>query len=97
MGRNRYDKKIDANQPAIVEGLKKRGYSVELGMDDILVGKDGATRWYEIKNPDCVSRKTGDILDSAKKPHQIELEKTWKGHYKIISSIEEILNEFEPC
>lgn len=94
MGRNRYDKKIDANQPEIVEELRKRGFSVETGMDDLLVGKHGLTKWYEIKNPDCVSRRSGKILDSAKKKHQIELEKTWKGHYKIVSSVEEIIHDF---
>ena len=94
MSKHRYSAKIDANQPAIVAELRKRGFSVETGMDDILVGKDDKTCWFEIKNPDCVSKKTGLILDSAKKAHQIELEKTWKGHYRIVSSVEEILEDF---
>lgn len=92
MSKNRFSKKIDANQPEIVKSLRNLGVSVELDKDDILCGWMGKTYWFEIKNPDCVSRKTGKILDSAKKDHQIELENDWEGHYKIVSSIDEILN-----
>jgi len=92
MPRRRKDRK-DNNQTSIAEALKKLGFSVELDMDDILVGKHGYTFWFEIKSEDSVSKKTGEILDSAKKPHQKELEREWKGHYKIVSSLEEILED----
>ena len=55
----------------------------------------GKTFWYEIKNPNTVSKKTGKILDSAKKKTQIQLEHDWKGHYKIVSSLDEILEEIK--
>ena len=42
-------KKVDANQPDIVKELRKLGYSVELDHDDIIVGHNGRTYWYEIK------------------------------------------------
>ena len=91
MGR-RYAARIDENQPAIVDTLEKMGFSVALNHDDILVGKHGVTYWYEIKDPEKArSKKTGKILNSAKKDSQIKLEKEWRGHYKIVSSLEEIL------
>ena len=93
MGRNRFDKKVDANQAVLVKFLKKIGVSVEVDMDDILCGWEGRTYWFEIKNPSTVSKKTKQILDSAKKPHQIELENEWKGHYRIVSNIDEILKD----
>jgi hypothetical protein len=91
MGRNRFDKKVDANQPGIVGALRELGVSVELDKDDILCGWDKKTFWFEIKNPSTVSKRTNKILDSAKKPQQIILEKEWKGHYQIVSSLDEIL------
>lgn len=95
MPRRRADK-IDTNQPEIVEGLEKMGYSVVIGMDDIVVGHAGKTYWYEIKRPESRSKKTGEILDSYKKDCQIELEKTFKGHYRLITSIEDILEDLKP-
>ena len=74
-------KRIDANQPQIVKELRARGISVELDHDDILVGYDGKTYWYEIK--------TGEkavVKDSQKK-----LLAEYKGHYKIVWSTEMIL------
>ena len=93
MPRRRKDK-VDSNQPEIVKLLLDiPGISVEVGHDDILVGYRHETYWYEIKNPDTVSKKTGKILDSAKKDCQIKLEKEWRGHYKIVASLEDILDD----
>lgn len=92
MPRRRKDK-VDINQPEIVKSLRALGYSVELDHDDILVGKHGRTYWYEIKSEDAVSKKTGKVLQSAKKDHQIKLEATYQGHYKIVSSLDEILED----
>ena len=76
--------KIDANQPEIVKALRKiPGVTVELGMDDILVGYKGKTFWYEIK----VSEKA-DV-----KPSQVKLNSDWRGHYKIVWSLEMILKD----
>lgn len=38
-----------------------------------------------------VSKKTGKVLESAKKQSQKNLEATWTGHYAIVSSLDEIL------
>ena len=91
--------KIDANQPEIVAALRAiPGVTVQLGMDDILVGYTGSdgipkTYWFEIKEPEKVSKKTGKILDSAIKPSQMKLLDTWTGHYSIVWSLDQILTE----
>jgi len=98
MMRRRKDK-IDANQAEIVKGLRKiPGITVETGHDDILCGcydKDGIPRtyWYEIKNPDKISPKTGQPQPSAIQDSQKQLIKKWTGHFKIVSTIEEILED----
>lgn len=90
--RRRKDK-VDANQPEIVKALRAiPGVSVELGHDDVLVGYQGRTYWYEIKTPECVG-KDGNILESKKKDCQKVLEAEWKGHYRIIHCIEQILDD----
>lgn len=93
MSKYRRAAKIDENQPEIVKGLSIPGVSVQVGHDDILVGYRGKTYWFEIKTEGCKSKKTKKILDSKKKDSQITLEKTWTGHYKIVTTIEEILRE----
>lgn len=91
-------KKVDNNQSAIVESLRRLpGVTVALKHDDILVGYKGRTYWYEIKNPDAVSKKTGKIRDSEKKKSQKVLEAGWTGHYKIVSSVMEIANDIDPA
>jgi len=83
--------KIDKNQPLIVEALRKiPGITVETGKDDILVGRNGVTYWFEIKS-DCATNKAGTVRESAKKDSQKKLEATWTGHYAIVSSLDEIL------
>ena len=78
-------KKVDANQPQIVKELRALGYSVELDHDDILVGHNGRTYWFEIKTgPKAV------IKESQKK-----LLAEYKGHYKIVWSTEMIIKEIE--
>jgi len=81
-----YRKKIDANQPEIVKNLRKMGFTVELDHDDILVGTQGRTFWYEIKNKDGKNKK---------QESQEKLERTWRGHYKIVWSLEEILADIK--
>ncbi len=95
MSKNRYSARTDSNEKTIVKGLRKMGYSVEVGHDDILVAANGKTLWYEIKDPKHVSKKTGQINESAKKASQKRLEAEWAGHYKIVSSLDEILADME--
>jgi len=77
--------KVDRNQPEIVKDLRKMGYSVALGHDDVLVGKNGRTYWYEIK-----ASEKAKIQDS-----QIKLLETWRGHYQIVSSLEQIIEDIK--
>lgn len=85
--------KVDSNQGALVKDLRGiPGVSVEVGHDDILVGYRGRTYWYEIKNPACANKK-GKVFKSSKKDAQIELEKNFTGHYKIVTRIEEIIDD----
>jgi ribonucleotide reductase alpha subunit len=95
MSKYRFAAKVDANQPNIVKELRMLGYSVEVGHDDILVGHAGKTYWFELKEPGSVSKKTGEVLESEKKESQKRLEKEWKGHYKIVWNIDQILNEIK--
>jgi len=92
VSKNRFSARTDANEAGIVKSLRKMGYSVQIGVDDILVGINMRNYWFEIKDPKHKSKKTGLINESAKKPTQRILEKTWKGQYHIVSELEEILD-----
>jgi len=93
MSRARHAKATDANQKDIVKDLRKIGFSVYVDVDDILVGHNKLNFWYEIKKPNSTSKKTGEILESKKRPSQKRLEKEWKGHYRIVSSLHDILED----
>lgn len=94
MSKFRRAAKIDANQRLLVRDLRKiRGVSVQTGMDDILVGYKGFTYWFELKSEKAVSKKTGKILESAIKETQKKLREKWNGHYSIVHSMGEILDE----
>ena len=86
-------RQTDKNQKDIVSALRQiPGVSVETGKDDILVGYRGFTLWFEIKNPSAASKK-GVVYESSKKESQKRLEKEWTGQYKIVTTLEEILDE----
>jgi len=95
MPRRRKDK-VDKNQADIVKDLRAiPGVTVEVDHDDILVGcmdKDFIPRtyWYEIKNPETMG-KNGEVQPSKIKKGQKELVKKFTGHYKIVTSLNEIL------
>jgi len=93
MSKNRYSARTDENQKEIVKALRKLGYSVYVDVDDIFVGDNGFNYWYEIKQEKHVSKKTGKINESAKKDIQKRLESEWTGHYKIVSTLEDILRD----
>ena len=84
----------DSNQPGIVKALRKiPGVTVETGKDDIIVGRDKKTFWFEIKEPSTVSNKTDKVRPSAIKPSQHKLLAEWTGNYNIVWTVEQILEE----
>ncbi len=94
MSLNRYAKKTDANQKDIVKLLRAiPGVTVVPGHDDILCGFRGVTFWFEVKSGVAVSKKTGKVFETKKKKSQKKLETEFTGHYKIVSSFNEILDE----
>lgn len=75
----------DANQKEIVKALRQFPHvTVEVGHDDILVGYDGRTYWYEIKNKNGYNR----LQEGQKK-----LVAGWKGHYKVVHDLDDILRD----
>jgi len=90
--RRRRDR-TDDNQKEIVKELRKRkGVTIETGKDDLLVGYQGKTYWYEVKNPEVMG-KDGKPRPSAVKPDQIRILENFTGHYRIIFTVEEILED----
>ena len=86
--------RTDANQPDIVKALRKLpGITVETSHDDIIVGYKGVNYWYEIKEPRHVSNQTGELRPSCIKPSQYKLLDSWKGHYKIVWNVDQILED----
>ena len=89
-----YRNKTDTNESDIVKALRKiPGMQVQTGHDDILVGFQGKTFWYEIKNPDRMSKKGKEYRRGSSKTQekQDDLAENWPGHYRIVSTLDEIL------
>jgi hypothetical protein len=83
--------RVDNNQKEIVEALRQiPSVSVEVGHDDCLVGFEGKTYWFEIKDKRALN-KEGKVREGEKQKSQKRLSETWKGHYQIVSSLDEIL------
>ena len=94
MSKYRRAARTDNNQTEIVKALRSiPGVSVELNHDDIIVGRNGVTYWYEIKSELAVSKRTGGFLVSGIKKSQKRLRDKFTGHYKIVSSLDEILHD----
>lgn len=93
MSKWRRNPSVDKNQPKIVKDLRKMGYSVQTGMDDILVGYNGVNKWVEIKTEDK-RRKDGEWKAGALKTSQVTLLKTWNGQYNVCCTVEEIIELF---
>ena len=68
---------------------------MDCGHDDILVGKNGKTYWYEIKDPKKALKQDGTFKAGQIKDSQIKLSNEWRGHYKIVTSTEEIVNDIK--
>ena len=93
MSKFRRAARVDNNQKYIVDQLRSiPGVTVEVNHDDILVGYKGRTYWFEIKNPE-VANANGRVFESKIKDDQKRIRRTWTGHYKIVSTLEEILKE----
>ena len=83
--------KIDANQPAIVQGLRAYGCSVQSlasvgkGCVDILVGYRCINLCFEIKDP--------AKPPSARKltPDQVKWHADWKGSVYVIETLEQAI------
>jgi len=92
LSKHRRAARIDANQPEIVKALRKiPGVTVQLDMDDILVGYKGVNYWYEIKDPKKLFKNDGTFNKGEIKPSQEKLIENWMGHYKIAWSLDMIL------
>lgn len=86
--------RIDNSQTAIVKSLRAiKGISVALGHDDILVGYNGRTYWFEVKNESCVNKKTGKLRPNVLQSSQVALSKDWAGHYQVVWNVDQILKE----
>lgn len=94
MSHKRYANRIDGNQPKIVEALRKiPGVSVAPDHDDILVGYQGRTFWFEIKDPERTINKDGTVTAGAVKDTQLRLMNEFNGHYAIVWTLDDILDE----
>ena len=94
MSKFRRAAKVDKSQLQIVLDLRMiPGVTVALPHDDILVGYNGETFWFEIKSPDVISKVTGKPRPSAIKKSQNDIKASWTGHYSIVWSIEQILDQ----
>ncbi len=94
MRRDRYDRsKVDSNQPDIVDALRKiPGVTVEVNHNDILVGLENLTYWFEIKE-ESIYKKDGTLKKGALKDSQIKLLAEWEGHYSVCWTLDQILKE----
>jgi hypothetical protein len=97
MGKNRYALNNDKNQNGIVNKLRDVPFlSVRTGVDDIFVGAENCgfnlNFWYELKSDNAI-KKDGSLKKNALKDSQIKFRDGWKGHYKIVSSFEQIIED----
>ena len=86
-GRPRRARKIDANQPAVVDKLRKQGFSVLVvnGDVDLVVGWGGASLLVEVKNPAERGKPNA---------RQERLFEDFKGAYLVAESAEDVMDWF---
>ena len=85
--------RTDLKQDAIVEALEDiPNLTVCKGHDDILLGFNNRTMWYEVKNPERL-RKDGSMPDKTLRYSQKKLKKKWQGHYKVVTCLDDILRD----
>jgi len=87
--------KVDDNQERIANAIRKNGGSVYSGaalgkgVPDLVVGVAGRTGLFEVKD--------GSKPPSARKltPDQEKFRREWKGHYCVVSTVEEALTQLD--
>lgn len=87
--------KVDDNQGTIVDALRAAGASVHIGsalgqgFPDVICGIAFRTGLFEIKD--------GAKPPSARKltPDQEKFRREWKGHYCVVSTVEEALTQLD--
>ncbi len=85
--------RVDGNQGTIVDGLREAGASVYVasslgrGMADLLVGYERRCYLLEVKDP------SKPKSDRQLTPDQVKFRDSWKGHYAVIETLEEALQE----
>jgi len=99
MSKYRRAAKVDQNQSSIVRSLRQLpGITVSVGHDDIILGREvngvKMNFWFEIKRPECIG-KDGVVRPSALTDSEKKLMKEWRGHYAVVSSLDEILDEIK--
>ena len=95
MSRRYQIKNTDDNEKSIVSALRKiPGVSVQTDVNDILIGYCGTNYWIEIKNPNEVD-KAGVPYKKNNKTYkkQKNLLEHWTGHYRICSTLDQVLAE----
>ena len=85
----------DANEKAIIDALKKLGISVMQGTDvDLILGHSGKTFLVELKDKEKLFLKDGvTFRKGAIKPSQVEIMRTWRGHYSVCWELDQILDQ----
>ena len=85
-------RKVDANQAAIISGLRKLGIGVlpVNGAVDLVCGHQGRNFLLDIKNPERMT-KAGKSWDDGKSRVQEKLKTEWPGQYAVVKSLDEVL------
>jgi hypothetical protein len=82
----------DKNQAGIEQALKAMGISytdtsaLGKGFPDLAIGHNGVTYLFEIKQP-C-KNPLAELT-----PQEETFMANWSGHYKVVTTLEEVLNE----
>jgi hypothetical protein len=71
---------------------KLPGVTVAVSHDDLLVGYQGSTYWFELKE-ETIYKEDGELKKGILKKSQIKLQDEWQGHYSVVWTLEQILKE----
>lgn len=83
----------DANQNRVVCELNGRGYTVQEGHDDFIVGKFSYSRWIELKIG-SIFKRNGKIRIGFIKDSQYRILWGFTGQYNICWTVQQIMNCF---